>query len=107
MEKIDFSNKKSIKNLIVLSGRDLGYSLRNEISLDQKDKDDITYNIIFPKNIISISTSFFLALFGDSVRACGSKEKFLDKYVIESSNNLKNNINDGINDALNNVDGLV
>ena len=41
------------------------------------------------------------------MRACGSKEKFLSKYTIESSNNLKDNINDGINDALNNVDGLV
>ena len=97
---------KKTKAMIVLSGRDLGYQLRNKMKLDQKDSDGKKYKVHFPKNIISISTSFFLALFGESVRKCGDKEVFLNKYSFECSDNMMININDGIIDALNNVDGL-
>ena len=97
---------KKLKDMLVLSGRDLGYHLRNKIKLSEYDLDSNKYKIIFPDNIISISTSFFLALFGESVRKCGSREQFLDKYIFECSENMMINVNDGIVDALNNVDGL-
>lgn len=108
MEKINLENydKNKMKNLIVLSGRELGDSIRKRLKFDELDVDDVKYEIIFPKNIISISTSFFLALFGESVRKCGSKEKFEEKYSFNVNSSLKSNINDGITDALNNVDGL-
>ena len=108
MEKIDLSSfeKSKIKDLIVFTGRDLGIKMRTHFNFNEKDCDDKEYEISFPKNIISISTSFFLALFGDSVRKCGSKEKFESKYIFKVNNNIKLSINDGIVDALNNVDGL-
>ena len=61
---------KKMKDMLVLSGRELGYQIRTKMNLDKVDMDDKKYKIIFPKNIISISTSFFLALFGESVRKC-------------------------------------
>ena len=108
MEKIYIENydKSKMKNLIVLSGRELGDNLRKNFKLNELDNNDKQYEIVFPENIISISTSFFLAMFGESVRKYGSKEKFEDKYIFNVNNNMKSNINDGINDALNNVDGL-
>ena len=108
MEKIVLENydKGKIKSLIVLSGRELGDNIRKRFKLDELDNDEKKYEIIFPENIISISTSFFLALFGESVRKCGSKERFEDKYLFNVNSSLKSNINDGITDALNDVDGL-
>lgn len=97
---------KKMKEMIVLSGRELGYQIRTKMNLDKFDVDDKKYKIIFPNNIISISTSFFLALFGESVRKCGNKEEFLKKYNFDCNQNMMLNINDGIIDALNNVDGL-
>ena len=97
---------KKMKDMIVLSGRELGYQIRAKMKLEKTDEDDKKYMVIFPQNIISISTSFFLALFGDSVRKCGDKEKFLNKYNFNCNQNMMVNINDGIIDALNNVDGL-
>ena len=108
MEIINLENydKNKMKNLIVLSGRELGDNIRKRFKFDDLDNDANKYEIVFPENIISISTSFFLALFGESVRKCGSKEKFEEKYLFNVNSSLKSNINDGITDALNNVDGL-
>lgn len=108
MKKISIESfdKTMMKDFIVLSGRDLGDNIRKKFKLDELDKDNEIYEVSFPKNIISISTSFFLAVFGKSVRNCGSKENFEKKYVFNVNSSLKSNINDGITDALNNVDGL-
>lgn len=108
MKKIEIKNfnKAQIDNMLVLLGRKLGYDMRKFFKFDDLDKDNEKYSIVFPNNILSLSTSFFLALFGDSVRTIGSKEKFKEKYSIKCNSNLDININDGINDALNNVDGL-
>ena len=108
MKKIILENydKSKMKNLIVLSGRELGNNIRKRFKLDELDIDGNEYEVVFPESIISISTSFFLALFGESVRKCGSKEKFESKYLFNVNGSLKSNINDGIIDALNNVDGL-
>lgn len=108
MNKIEIIkfNKSQVQNMLVLSGRTIGYDMRKYFKLDDLDNNNETYEVIFPDNILSISTSFFLALFGDSVRTLGDKEKFKSKYIIKCNSNLDLNINDGINDALNNVDGL-
>ena len=107
MENINVMDyDKKMKDMLVLSGRELGYQIRTKMNLDKVDMDDKKYKIIFPKNIVSISTSFFLALFGESVRKCGNKEEFLNKYNFDCNQNMMLNINDGIIDALNNVDGL-
>ena len=69
MENINVMDyDKKMKDMLVLSGRELGYQIRTKMNLDKVDIDGKKYKIIFPKNIISISTSFFLALFGESVR---------------------------------------
>ena len=108
MKKIDFGtyDKSKMSKFLVLSGRDLGNQIRKYFKLSECDNDTFQYEIVFPKNIISISTSFFLAVFGESVRKCSSKEKFEEKYVFNVNSNLKKNINDGIVDALNDVDWL-
>lgn len=105
--KIEIENySKNIKQYLVLSGRELGTDMRKYFELDKKDLNKEKYEVIFPKNIVSITTSFFLALFGKSVRHMETKDKFISKYNFDENKNLKSNIDDGISDALNNVDGL-
>ena len=93
-------------SMIVISGRNLGYDIRKKIGLDKIDEDGNNYDFIFPENIISISTSFFLGLFGNSVRKFKNKQDFQTKYNIMGNSNLDRNVSDGIVDALNDVDGL-
>lgn len=89
-----------IKQYIVLYGKELGTDMRKYFELDEKDSNNEKYEVIFPKNIISIMTSFFLAMFGESVKNIGTKDKFISKYNFSKNINLKLNIDDGISDVL-------
>ncbi|UKI29376.1 MAG: hypothetical protein L6V78_03650 [Clostridium sp.] len=51
------------------------------------------------KYYFNINVILFLALFGESVRKCGNKEEFLNKYNFDCNQNMMLNINDGIIDA--------
>lgn len=96
----------NISELLVLSGRSLGEKQREKLQLENIDKDQNQYVINIPNNIVSINPSFFLGLFGKSVRFFKTKEEFLEKYKFECNSNVLITIYDGINDALNNIDVL-
>ena len=97
--------KKYLNNKKVLSGREKGKKLRETLRLDEKDKNETSVKIEFPKDVYALNSSYFLGLFGVSVRKFG-KDKFLEKYKFSCSNIIMLNILDGIEDALNNVDLL-
>ena len=99
-------NIKNRDYIIVISGRNLGKEQRKRLKLDELVAKNDTIEVIIPDNIYSMSSSFFLGMFGDIVRNCKTKEKFLEKFIFICSESLKNNINDGINDALNDVDAM-
>lgn len=99
-------NLKNRESIIVISGRDLGKLQRKFLKIDEKIKKYEIIEVVIPDNIYSISSSFFLGLFGDIVRNYKTKEKFLEKFQFICSETLKNNINDGIKDALNDVDAM-
>lgn len=84
----------------VLSGRQNGKTLRNELKIDDLDK-KISENIeIFvPEDIYSLNSSYFLGLFGPSVRKLG-EEKFKQKYTFICDDIISRNIEDGISRAL-------
>lgn len=93
--KLKFKNPNSK----VLSGRKEGKEFRDKIDLDNIDKNSDVVNVIFPDDIISLNSSFFLGLFGPSVRYLG-KEKFEQKYTFTCPDFIINSINDGIERAL-------
>lgn len=64
-----------------LSGREQARNLRKILKLEELDKSDKKVTFFISSKITGISPSFFLALFGDSVKKL--KEKFLEKYVFE------------------------
>ena len=99
-------NIKNRDSIIVISGRNLGKEQRKSLKIDEKINKYEIIEVVIPNNIYSISSSFFLGMFGDIVRNYKTKEKFLEKFIFNCSESLKNNINDGINDALNDVDAM-
>lgn len=103
MENINL--KQYISNKKVLSGREKGKKLRETLKLDEKDKTETPIGVEIPKEVYALNSSYFLGLFGVSVRKFG-KDKFLEKYKFSCTHIIMLNILDGIEDALNNVDLL-
>lgn len=100
--KIDLKNYIGRKK--VLAGRDNGEDIRQKINLEKIENENEKIEIIIPKDVFSFNSSYFLGMFGESVKKLG-KEKFEEKYQFNTSNeSIKMNIKDGIDEALNNVD---
>lgn len=95
------------KDIFAISGRELGYKQRKHHKLDSLEDEYEKIEVTIDDKIIFLSSSFFLGMFGDSVRKCQSKERFLEKFIFKTNGQLDNNIEDGINDALKNVNPLV
>lgn len=100
---INFNLCEYINGKQVLSGRDKGEKLRETLKLDMIDINNEQVKIIIPKEVYAFNSSYFLGLFGKSVRLLG-KQKFESKYLFDSNDIVRMNIIDGINDALNDVD---
>lgn len=73
---IDF---KKIEGL-VYTGRDRGERLRVEFKLDELDARESVVEVEVPDTAYTISSSFFLGMFGPSVVRAGSKDKFFARY---------------------------
>lgn len=95
------------KKIFAISGRDLGFKQRKHHKLNELEDDNDIIEIEIANNIIFLSSSFFLGMFGESVRKCGSKEKFKEKFIFKTNGQIESNIEDGINDALKNINPLV
>lgn len=77
---IDFKNIEGP----VYTGRSRGEQLRNELKLDDVDDAGDMVEVDIPEGTYTISSSFFLGLFGPSVVKAGSKEAFYSRYHFKS-----------------------
>ena len=73
----------------VYTGRDRGERLRTDFNLDQVDAVDGEVDVQIPETTYTISSSFFLGLFGPSVVKAGSKDAFYRRYHFQSPGFLK------------------
>lgn len=73
---IDFSKY----NGPVYTGRDRGARLRAQLNLDAIDRTEGTVDVSIPEETYTVTSSFFLGLFGPSVVRAGSKDQFFAKY---------------------------
>ena len=87
------------KDSLVFSGRPNGESVRKELELDKYDKTDVTFEIIIPEDTLSVNTSFFLGLFGDSVRAMG-KDIFKKRFQFKGEKVILDSMESDIDEAL-------
>ena len=97
--KIDLREALTSPSSRVLSGRDRGNECRKRFGLDRLDKNPDDIVVTIPNDIYSLNTSFFLGLFGKSVRDL-TKEGFLRKYRFEGDEVHLTTVTEGIDRAL-------
>ena len=64
----------------VYTGRERGEALRAKYELDAKEDAVEVVDVVIPASTYTVSSSFFLGLFGPSVIKCGSVSRFRSKY---------------------------
>jgi len=84
----------------VLSGIGRGDVDRKKFQLDEADKNNLNVYVFVDPDIHSIKSSYFLSMFGDSVRNLG-ESLFRDRYIFDCSEVIREQcIEPGIKDAL-------
>ena len=73
----------------VYSGRGRGEALRQRYALDEKEDTVDSVNVIIPASAYTVSSSFFLGLFGPSIQKCGSVDQFERKFQFNAPDFLK------------------
>jgi hypothetical protein len=96
---IDLNEARTSPKAIVFAGRERGRYWRERFKLDQLDTIPEPIEVIIPPDVISLNISFFLNLFGESVRRLG-KENFANHYHFVSDPILEPLISQGIEQAL-------
>jgi hypothetical protein len=85
----------------VYSGRPRGAALRERLDLDNLDEDQsAVVNVSVPDSTYSMTSSFFLGLFGPSVARAGTREKFFGKYNFHAKPVLQKAFDDYVDIAL-------
>ena len=85
----------------VYVGRPNGIAARAHFRLDKLESEDsYPITISFPENAKTLASSFFLGMLGESVRAAGSREKFLIRYKFNANKQIMREIEVGITEAL-------
>lgn len=73
----------------VYTGRQRGELLRESLHLDTMDAEGTPVSVLVPTETYTVSSSFFLGLFGPSVVKAGSKEAFYKRYEFQAPGFLK------------------
>lgn len=63
----------------VYAGRDRGIAVRERVRLSDLERSSDVIEVSVPEDIFSVNSSFFLGMFGDSIRALG-EEQFRKRY---------------------------
>ncbi len=98
MKVIDLEEARTSKQAKVISGRERGKYWRRQFGIDRLDFSDEPVQVRIPQDVFSINLSFFLSLFGESVRRLG-KEEFQKKYEFRCDPLLRPLIDQGIEQA--------
>lgn len=84
----------------VYSGRPEGELARKKFNLDKIDKEHRKVIVRIPESTYAVTTSFFLGLFGKSIRQAGSRSAFLGQYEIQAPEVFRNAFESYISRAL-------
>lgn len=82
MKTIKLTKAHRGPNSTMFTGRPQGYQVREELNLNQYDKDEEEYEVSIPEGTTSFNPSFYLGLFYESIRNLGGMDKFHEKYKI-------------------------
>ncbi|MDT8505423.1 hypothetical protein OYC61_014050 [Alcaligenes nematophilus] len=84
----------------VFSGRRRGELARDEFDLDSLDKKNVKVQVIVPSSLFSLTSSFFLGMFGPTLRSLDSKSQFQSKYHFEGPATILEEVNQYIDTEL-------
>lgn len=96
---IDLNNARTSPAAKVFAGRERGKYWRTQFHLDSLDAATEPVTVIIPDDVISLNISFFLNLFGESIRKLG-REGFKAHYTFQCDEVLRPVIDQGIEQAL-------
>jgi hypothetical protein len=96
---IDLNQARTSPAAKVFAGRERGKYWRAKFKLDELDTVAEPITVLIPEDVISLNISFFLNLFGDSIRKLG-RETFTAHYLFKSDPVLQPVIAQGIDQAL-------
>lgn len=82
MKTIKLTKAHRGPNSTMFTGRPQGSQVREELNLNQYDKDEEEYEVSIPEGTTSFNPSFYLGLFYESIRNLGGIDKFHEKYKI-------------------------
>ena len=89
------------------TGRPDGERARAQLKIDEReDEPDVEFHVDIPISTYNINSSYFLGLFGNSIRKAGTRDKFLDKFQFETHGKEHKVIDRGIQRALLSGNGL-
>lgn len=85
----------------VYVGRQNGNLARKHFRIDElENENNYPITVIFPGDAKTMTSSFFLGMFGKSVLKSKSMNNFLGKFKFQTNNEILQEINDSINEAL-------
>lgn len=99
MSTVDLAKARTSKDAKVFAGRERGKHWRVEFHLDNLDQSAEEVEVMIPEDIVAVNISFFLSMFGKSVRSLG-KERFREHYKFHCNPDLLPLIDLGIDQAV-------
>lgn len=84
----------------VYSGRKRGELARQDFRVNELDESNIKVDVIIPQHLFSLTSSFFLGMFGPTLKKLGSKSKFKEKYNLKGSSIILEEIDEYIDREL-------
>ncbi|MGH8546153.1 MAG: hypothetical protein ACREX3_21530, partial [Gammaproteobacteria bacterium] len=94
---VDLSAYRS-SGVRVFAGRERGKKVRTAAALDRLDHQPDSVEVRIPDDVFSVNSSFFLGMFGRSIRTLG-EDRFREKYEFVGKD-IARVIEDGIKEAL-------
>ena len=96
---IDLNKARTSPAAKVFAGRERGKYWRVRFKIDELDTLPDRIEVIVPEDVISLNISFFLNLFGESIRKLG-RDRFKEHYHFQNDPILTPVIEQGIEQAL-------
>jgi len=99
MNTVNLNEARTSSDAKVFAGRERGRYWRDAFKLDHLDQMPEAVEVVIPRDIIAVNISFFLSMFGKSVRDLG-KDRFREHYRFVCNDDLVPLIDLGIEQAV-------
>lgn len=97
MRELDLNRLTQDSSVRNLSGHERGVAARAMFELDTLDRADEPVRVVIPRDVYTLTPSFFQGMFSESVKALGcERSRFLAHYKFDASAIVMRQIDRGI-----------